>query len=505
MKLQNISLKCILLYFIVMLCIRSESSAQQQNLPLNKKFFIPEEVIINQTNQIIHSSFQPLLQSRVHIDLNKKYAADTSYFLSSLKKLPRKDRSLFSRKFFFEHLFVVDTTDFYLTLDPLFNLEVGKDLKDSSEQLLYKNTRGFLLRGNIGQKLSFESGFRENQARFPNYVKQRVEQTSVAVGQGRVKDFGEDAYDFAMASAYVSYSPSQSMNFQIGHGKHFIGNGYRSHFLSDRSFNYPFLKISTELFKAKLQYTNLYTSFQDLKRLDYKNREGLFQRKMGNFIYLDYAVNENFYLGLFEGSIWPTTDSSGRLEQSWMAYNPVILVNSVINSFDEYHASSLLGLNLRWDLIRAAQIYAQLASDLSSEESTSFQLGIKIYPLKHFFFQAEYNSNKKNQPIERSDADFTHYSANLNFNQNVELNEIFFRGNFSYQRIVLDFKLNIFESREMNQIFMDICSGYIINPATNFSINAGSTIRMTNLDGAVGTQFFYLSLRTNLQNLYYDF
>ena len=50
---------------------------------------------------------------------------------------------------------------------------------------------------------------------------------------------------------------------QFGHGKHFIGDGYRSLFLSDNSFNYPFLRIETKL--GKLQYTNLYAELQDIQ------------------------------------------------------------------------------------------------------------------------------------------------------------------------------------------------------------------------------------------------
>ena len=61
---------------------------------------------------------------------------------------------------------------------------------------------------------------------------------------------------------YVSYRSDKFFSVQFGHGKHFIGDGYRSLFLSDNSFNYPYLMIQTDL--GKIQYTNLYAEFKDI-------------------------------------------------------------------------------------------------------------------------------------------------------------------------------------------------------------------------------------------------
>ena len=63
-----------------------------------------------------------------------------------------------------------------------------------------------------------------------------------------------------MANGHVSYQTSKHFNFQFGHGKHFIGDGYRSMLLSDNSFNYPYLKITTDVWKVS--YVNLYSSIK---------------------------------------------------------------------------------------------------------------------------------------------------------------------------------------------------------------------------------------------------
>lgn len=44
-----------------------------------------------------------------------------------------------------------------------FNFELGNDFKDNSNEKLYKNTRGFLVKGDVGNKFSFESSFYETR------------------------------------------------------------------------------------------------------------------------------------------------------------------------------------------------------------------------------------------------------------------------------------------------------------------------------------------------------
>lgn len=212
--------------------------------------------------------------------------------------LKDKSKPLLYRKLKKESLFIVnDSADkFHLTIDPLFNFEFGKDLADTSGEKLYKNTRGFIVRGSIGEKFAFESSFYENQATYTKYIDSYIASTNklfpqtanyqydVVPGQGRAKKFKTNGYDFAMASGYVSYSPIKMFNIQLGHGKHFVGDGYRSLLLSDNAFNYPYARITTTY--KNIQYTNLYTSFMNLTDGGVKtpaHTERLFQKKLEAF------------------------------------------------------------------------------------------------------------------------------------------------------------------------------------------------------------------------------
>src|ERR1035437_3682919 len=202
--------------------------SQQKNLPLNRDFEFklrhsegkcfeigkidttePSQIILS-CPEIIHSGFKPILLSA---NDHKDYKA--SHY------------SLFFRKIKKENLFIInDTTDkFHLTIDPLFNFEYGKDLANDSSKYFYKNSTSNL---------------------FPNPTNYPY---NVVPGQGRAKTFKKNGYDFAMASGYVSYSPNRHFNFQLGTGKHFIGDGYRSLLRSDNAFNSPFVRITSSFGK----------------------------------------------------------------------------------------------------------------------------------------------------------------------------------------------------------------------------------------------------------------
>ena len=116
----------------------------------------------------------------------------------------------------------------------------------------YNNTRGLQIQGSLGKKFSFSTSFYESQGRFADYFNQYAEsigkpgsETEVAIipGRGIAKRFKSDSYDYPVAEAYLSYSPAKFLNVQFGHGKNFIGDGYRSLLQSDVASSSPFLKL----------------------------------------------------------------------------------------------------------------------------------------------------------------------------------------------------------------------------------------------------------------------
>ncbi|MFT6717274.1 MAG: hypothetical protein ACJA0Q_001926, partial [Saprospiraceae bacterium] len=148
-----------------------------------------------------------------------------------------------------------------IRINPTLDLLKGEDRV--SQFGTWQNSRGFQIEGEIGERFSFNSSFRETQALFLPFISDYGNQTYVLPGQGRWKHFkGGPALDVGHAAGVVLYKANKTFNFQFGHGKNFLGDGYRSLLLSDNAFNYPFLKIETTFWNIK--YVNLIAQFNHL-------------------------------------------------------------------------------------------------------------------------------------------------------------------------------------------------------------------------------------------------
>ena len=337
-----------------------------------------------------------------------------------------------------------------LTIDPVFNFSLGAELEKNHNDTTFTNTRGIQAEGSIGNKFSFFTTFYENQSYFTNYIDSNIRSTAVVPGQGSAKNFKSNGFDYAWASAYISYTLSKHFNFQLGHGKNFIGDGYRSLLLSDNSFNYPFLKITTNFWKLK--YTLLYAEFQDLYS---PSIYGLgFQKKYGVFHYLSYSVNKRLNLGLFEAVIWKNAGGYRGIELNYL--DPIIFFRPV-----EYSLGSpdncLMGLNLSYKIRHHNIFYGQLMLDecqihevMSGKgwwgNKQAFQLGIKsfdLFNIKNLYFQTEFNyARPYTYSHESSLTNYAQYNQSLadplgaNFMESVSFLK------YNYKRFFVELKLN---------------------------------------------------------------
>ena len=109
-----------------------------------------------------NASIKPFVNG---VNYNKKALDSVYYKRHSVKQY----NNVWSRKLKQESLLLVDSSNFKLSLDPLFYFEAGQDSK-YSDSLYYTNTRGVLIRGSIGNDFAFESSFVENQAVMVDYI-----------------------------------------------------------------------------------------------------------------------------------------------------------------------------------------------------------------------------------------------------------------------------------------------------------------------------------------------
>jgi hypothetical protein len=527
-------------------------------------------MICAQQNQLLNREWSLDFEKKRNIitDSSELSNFDYSCFRPSIIEpghiVKDKSKNWFFRKIKKENLIIVnDSSDnFYLTIDPLFNFEFGRDLADSSGEMLYRNTRGFIIRGNIGKKFVFESSFYENQATYSRYIDNYIAGTNdlfpqkanynyaVIPGQGRSKVFRKNGYDYAMSSGYVSWSPNRVFNVQVGHGKHFIGDGYRSLLLSDNAFNYPFARITTTY--KNIQYTNLYTSFMNLTNGGVKTPpsvERLFQKKTGSFQMLSVNLWKRLQIGVFQGMIFQAADTTNKEHVNFNTFNPVIGVNAAVYGLGHKN-NILLGATLRLKITNSISLYGQFMLDeLASSRTGSvgnkfgYQAGFKyfdLFTIKNLSVQFEYNSVRPySYASENSFQSYTHYNQALahplgaNFNEavgfiNYRIKDFFIQIKANYAVKGLDsadhnFGGNIFrssssfaldqnlESIQITQgvkttiMYQDIHIGYLINPARNSNIVIGVINRSDSSSKVMNMQYVYVGWRTSLANFYYDF
>ena len=423
--------------------------SQQQNLPLNRAFNLVNQKEFNLEPSQTHTSFSPINQSMVRFQLGDASQLNELNFndgyMVNVSKEKKRDRSWLIRKMFFENFAIVDTGNFYMTIDPLFNAELGKDSEDTASSTLYKNTRGIIVRANVGEKFSFETSLYENQMTLPTYLDNYVKSTGVVPGQGRVKDFKGSGYDFAMSSANLSYSPSEFINFQLGAGKNFVGDGYRSLLLSDISFNYPYVKIITTFGKNRqFQYTKLNASLSSLTRREKASTpEPLFIRKSMSTHYFSWLATKWLNVGLFESTLWQTEDSSGTKPFVFQQLNPIIGINTITTATHEAHHSNI-GLNLKVKLPINLVLYHQFVMDGNQyEKQMGYQFGVRYSGIKGLTLQAEYNviDNPYETTFEPELEQFSNYNQPLAHPLGSNFTELIGIVNYQYKRAFLQGKL----------------------------------------------------------------
>lgn len=255
-------------------------------------------------------------------------------------------------------LWEIDKPFFHLRVNPILGLATGKAEDDAA--ILLSNQRGLELRGGIDDKIFFYTNVLESQARFPDYVNRRIARDKAIPGAGFYKPYRsiifdfKDGYDFLQAQGYLGFNVTRHVGVQFGHGRHFIGNGYRSLLLSDFSHNYLYLKLNWRVWKFHLQ-----NIFAELAQDSDQNStyERILPKRYLAAHYFGFSPTPNLSFGFYEAVVFSRVD---HFELQYL--NPVILyrtVEQLLGSPDNI----LIGLDAKWNLFKRFQLYGQLMID----------------------------------------------------------------------------------------------------------------------------------------------
>ena len=529
----------------------NKAYTSQLSIPFTHSDYARFDRSMNLIGTNSHTSSKPF----VYNDVSKYYD-----FQSEYDKLLKETSTWMGSKIWNEHLVQIQAKDYWFSIDPIFDLEVGKDT-EASFSSTYNNTRGLLVQGGLGDRLNFYATVFESQGRFANYVNEYAESLkafgpdpAIIPGRGIAKRFKTDSYDYPVAEAYLSYAPAKFINMQFGHGKNFIGDGYRSLLLSDVASPHPFFKLNTSFWKIK--YTNTWMWLKDVR--DDVVEDKAFLSKYLASHYLSWNVSKRLNIGLFESVLWTNSNDRG-FDVNYL--NPVIFYRAIEFETGQGAGNAILGASAKYKFNDNINMYSQFIldefslSDIKGGEKSwknkyGYQLGVKYYnafKVDNLLLQFEYN---RVRPYT-----YSHNTIVLNYGHNnqsmahlwgANFSEAILIGRYHYNRWFANAKL-IFGMRGLDfndgtddfsyegDVYRDyndrpydtgvevgqgiktkifngnLQAGYVINPASNLKIFTDITVRNFNPEAETATTFksntvwINFGIRTDLFNWYFDF
>ena len=497
----------------------------QHNLISTHSFFRDKLFETSRTNPYIGNAFLPVTEPNYDIQNHLK---DTSVFYYD-----------FVETAFKKHWVEIKTEDCYLTISPVFNFSLGRDLLDTAQRKLFQNTRGFIIEGDIANKFSFATTFYENQSRLSSYesifIRSHGEfyfnnnglsynmQNGVVPGATRTKNFKNGGFDYGFAQGYIVYQPHKKLDIIVGNNQQFIGAGYRSMLLSDNSSGAPYLRLDYRISK-RWSYSTLRTRAMNLVRKKKKTTvEAYYQPKGFAVNYLSFQATDKLNISLFEGSTWSMGDSLTTNRVNPLFYNPIPLVTSLLN---DSICSAIQGVNINWLWHSRARVYGQFAVGSIGAKQFAFQIGYRgndYFKINNLYTQIEYNfATSKMYKATTDRLNYSHYNLALAHPKENGFHELVVRLGWEWKRIFADFKsVNYFLVNHTKndllpiQYYTTVSNdkishnqlefGYRMNKKLNWSFFGNITYRKQT--GAENSQAFVVSagMRTSLLSHYNDY
>lgn len=522
------------------------------NIPFSHSYYAHFDGAMNQVGANNHTASKPYTYSEV-----SKY-----YNIAAENNKIKKDKSgWWGRKLWNENLVEVQGEDYWFVFNPIFDLRLGA-ASGNKQVNTFVNTRGINFSGGLGSQLNFTTTIYESQGRFADYYNRYAESIKPAGGNpaiipgiGIAKDFKTDAYDFPSAEANLTFTPAKFVDFQLGYGRNFIGDGYRSLFESDGASPLPYFKINTNFWKIK--YTNTYMWLKDV-RPEVTLERTYATKYMANH-YLSLNISNRWNLGLFESVIWTDTNNRGF---DMYFVNPIIFYRAVEFSSSARTGNAVLGLSSKYKWNNKVTLYGQFLLDefslgeVKNEKNSwknkfAYQLGVKYFnafKVDNLLLQLEYNHVRPyvyshsdpitnyghtNQSIGHpwggnfqellaiaryhkgrwyADAkitlgvkgfDFANSGAKSNYGGNIYRD-------YEVERYA-DSNVTVGQGNKTNIFIADLQAGYLVNPMTNLKLFGSFIYRNFDPNQNTTTVFnesttwFSLGIRSDVFNWYFDY
>src|SRR5690606_22463884 len=139
--------------------------ASHLNIPFSQSYYAQFDAAMNQVGSNNHTASKPYTYKEV-----SKY-----YNLRAVNESLQKNTSTWlGRKFWNENMVQIQGEDYWLSLNPIVDLQLGK-ASDIDASYTYVNTRAVNFRGGLGKQINFTTTIFESQGRFAGYFNEYAE------------------------------------------------------------------------------------------------------------------------------------------------------------------------------------------------------------------------------------------------------------------------------------------------------------------------------------------
>lgn len=451
-------------------------------------------------------------------------------------------------KLFNDNLITLKGKNYAVTVDPYFDMRMGKET--AVNKVIWNNKRGIMLNSRFGKKVKIHTYFTQNLMNVDPYIRQWSERTRILPGEGEAKIGPVEMTNFYTAGA-LDYQLNEFIDFTFGHGKNFLGDGYRSLLLSDAASAYPFARFNLH-FGKRVNYTAIVAEFLDNTENSVPVGFTLRRKKYTSFHYLDIKVHRKLFVGFYEAVIWGG-DSLSRSTFEVNYLNPFVVMRPLefgLGSPDNVQ----LGTNVKYLPFKGATLYGQfLLTEFYGQEffggrdwfgnKYGFQLGGKFHNFpfaKNLFLQLEYNQIRpftynhrssvtsfahNGQPLAHpSGGNLKEGIAILNYRvkrwsvnwrsvyrisglENTDSTSIGTDVQRSYYLRESEFGNVIGQGKAYRQWYNQFTLSYLLNPSNRMALEAGVVNRHESTAGIGSKQYNYIffGIRTGFLNTYHDF
>lgn len=292
------------------------------------------------------------LSSVDQFNLNSLYRQNSEWYNGDPVLLKSKKPFL---KHFYQtaaNLVEVKEKDFFLVINPVIQQQQGAE--SGYKERVFLNSKGLTARGIIGNKIGFSAYITDNQERGPRFVQTRIDSADAVPGAGFYKAFKVTAKDYFDARGSIHFNATKYLNFSFGYDKQFIGNGYRSLFLSEYANSALFLKVNTRIWK--FNYMNLFMELTP-QTVQISAGDKLLDKKYVAMHHLSFNATPWLNLGLFEAVVF------GRKNHFDFTYlNPIMFLR-VSEQQNGSADNALVGFDFKANVAKRAQFYGQFLLD----------------------------------------------------------------------------------------------------------------------------------------------